>query len=361
MPTETDYLKSIAEEIVNRKDMERPQPDLHLKTEAKRLEKAVIRHLSAIGNYSQREIFYFNTLSKLVHIADILFESAGAADANVTLVTELLEAIRQAIPDGPRPDLQLPKAFVESQKENFRKAWEQHRRILQSHQTDHSLINIAAIPFIRFAEPKEVLCWGDLNWLRSYQAKLDLMDWENIDCSSPTEALISLLIGRDFNDDRFFIYCKKYILARVNVVSGKRLRLLEYAECEKLVLHDTQVGMASFDLRANTVSTRLLKWIGEEIDFVETHEKETPGTKLNFQLFKYTLAFFFKLLHEQKVFGDISFRELAQQIAGSCTAMGEDIPADSVIKKAYLKKQVDFERMETLLVAMLEYLRRFMK
>jgi hypothetical protein len=112
-------------------------------------------------------------------------------------------------------------------------------------------------------------------------------------------------------------------------------------------------------IKNNSVSTRLLKWIGEEIDFVETHEREVPHAKLSFNFYKYTLAFFFKLLHEQKVFGDISFRELSEQIASTCTAMGADVPADTMVKKAYLKKQVDFDKMEELLVKMLDYLRRF--
>lgn len=176
------------------------------------------------------------------------------------------------------------------------------------------------------------------------------------DCSSKTEALMSLLIGRDFNDDRFYIYCKKYIEARIKVVTDKQERLLELAKCHKLVLED----MPSFDIHGNPLGMRLLNLIKEESKFIGAYGPELPFLKLGFRFYKYTVAFFFKLLHEQKVFGDISFRELSEQIAATCTAMGEDIPANSITKKAYPYKQVDFKRMEALLLAMLEYLRRFM-
>jgi len=159
-----------------------------------------------------------------------------------------------------------------------------------------------------------------------------------------------------------FLECKKYIQERTDKVPGKGKRLLEYALCEKLVLQDTQIGMPSFDGHANSVSTRLIKWIREEIDFVETHEREVPYTKLHFNLYVNRIAFFFKLLSEQKVFGDTSFKELAQQIASTCLSMdGEEIQASTIILKAYPKDQKMLEEMEGLLVKMLTYVRSFMR
>lgn len=73
-------------------------------------------------------------------------------------------------------------------------------------------------------------------------------------------------------------------------------------------------------------------------------------------------AFFFKLLHEQKVFGDTSFKELSQQISSTClSADGEEILASTIISKAYPKDQKMLEEMEGLLVRMLEYVRSFMR
>jgi hypothetical protein len=355
MNTETEYLKSIAEEIAANKTGTN-KPNHHLLTEAKRLEKDITHHLTSIENFTQRDTFHFNSLSKLVNICDILFDINETITPDVNIIIDLLTVVKQVIPDEIRPNLKLPKAFVTLQ---HKKSWVHHCELMHQHQVDARLIEIAGIPFQRFIKAEQKLCWCDFTWLKGYQAKLDILDWENADCNSPTEALMSLLIGRDFNHDSFYVYCKKYIAKRAKAVTGKRNRLLAYAECEKLVLEDTQTGVASYDFRANSVNTRLTKFIREEIDFVETHEREVPHAKLSFQFYKYTLAFFFKLLHEQKVFGDISFRELSEQIASTCTAMGADVPADSVVKKAYLKKQVDFARMESLLVNMLAYVRRF--
>lgn len=362
MNTETDHLKFIAEEIALNKNAANDKPNQHLTVEAKRLEKAITQHLTAIENFTQRDTFHFNTLGKLVNICDSLFDLTGDINPNVSVLLELLTAVKQVIPDEVRPNLKLPKAFIELQKEGFVKFWALQRKIMQEQDVAERLIEIAAIPFNRFTEPKQLLYWGDFTWLRSYQAKLEIMDWDNADCSSKTEALMSLLIGRDFNDDRFYIYCKKYILERTAAVSGKRNRLLAFAQCEKLVLEDTQVGMPSFDLHANSVSARLVKWIGEEIDFVETHEREVAFAKLAFAMYVNRIAFFFKLLHEQKLFGDTSFKELSQQIASTCLSMdGEEISAPTIISKAYPKDQKMLEEMEALLVGMLEYVRRFMR
>jgi hypothetical protein len=362
MNTETDYLKSIADEIVINKSTDQTKPNHHLLVEAKRLEKEIIHSLNSIENFTQRDTFHFNTLSKLVNICDTLFNVTGTINADVTVIIDLLAAVRKIIPNEIRPNLKLPKAFVEMQKTILAAFWTQHSRLLEEQQIDTKLIVIASIPFLRFTEPKHTLYWGDFTWLKGYQAKLEIMDWENADCNSPTEALISLLIGRDFNDDRFYIYCKKYVTNRTRSVEGKRQRLLAYAECEKLVLQDTQVGTPSFDLHANTVSARLIKWIKEEIDFVETHERDQPFVKLHFKMYVNRLAFFFKLLSEQKLFGDTSFKELAQQIASTCLSMdGEEVQAGTVISKAYPKDQKMLTEMEEMLVKMLEYVRSFMR
>nr|WP_067055144.1 hypothetical protein [Mucilaginibacter sp. L294] len=362
MNTETDYLRSIAEEIVLSPSATTEKPNRHLQVEARRLEKTIIHSLNSIGNFTQRDTFHFNTLSILVNICDLLFEQTATIDANVSVILDLLTAVKQMVPSEIRPNLKLPKAFVEMQKTIFKDIWELHRTVMQEQEVATKLIQIAAIPFQRFIEPAQKLYWGDFTWLKGYQSKLEIIDWENADCNSKSEALLSLLIGRNFNDDRFYIYCKKYIQTRTKDVPGKRHKLLEYAQCEKLVLEDTQVGIAPFDLRGNSVSDRLLRWIKEEIDFVETHERERPYMKLQLNMYVNRIAFFFKLLHEQKVFGDTSFKELSQQIASTCaSADGEEVLATTIVSKAYPKDQKMLEEMEGLLVKMLDYVRRFMR
>ncbi|WP_428331630.1 hypothetical protein [Mucilaginibacter sp.] len=333
MNTETDYLKTIAEEIADQNSPDPSKPNNHLQVEA-RLEKAIIHSLNSIENFTQRDAFHFNTLSKLVNICDLLFEITNSVNPDVLVIIDLLTAVKQIIPDEIRPNLKLPKAFIEMQRASIAAQGLSYSSILQQQGIGGNLIDIAGIPFKRFIGTQHKLYWGDFTWLKGYQAKLDIVDWANADCSGPAEALMSLLIGRDFNDDRFYIYCKKYIQNRLSAISGKRNKLLELAQCEKLVLEDTQIGTASFDSRANSVSTRLLKWIKEEIDFVETHEREVTHAKLHFHMYVNRIAFFFKLLAEQKVFGDTSFKELAQQIASSCLAIdGEEILATTSFPK----------------------------
>lgn len=363
MDTGTDYLKCIAVEISERQNLDfinEPKADHRLLVESNRLEKAVTAELRAIDNFTRRDTFHNDTLGKLVDICDLLYEPHHRINADVKVILELLSAIRKVLPGEISPLLPLPKAFVHTQQDTKKAEWRAYEETMLKHAIDRELINIAAVPFQRFIDNKEKLYWGDFTWLKGYAAKLDALDFDHADCNTKTEALMSLLIGRDFNDDRFYIYCKKYIQARIKVIAGRRDRLLELAQCQKLILEDTQEGMPSFDSHANPVSERLLKLIKEEMDFIGTYEPELPFAKLGFRFYKYTVAFFFKLLHEQKVFGDISFRELSEQVASTCTAMGDDIPANSITKKAYPYKQVDFKRMEALLVAMLEYLRRFM-
>lgn len=364
MHTDTDHLKTLAIEIAERQDhyiITEPKADHRLLYETNKLEKGIIQTLRSIDNFTQRDTLHNDVLGKLVEICDILYVPSRRVTPDTKVVLDLIRDVRKIIPGITSPLLPLPNAFIHEQRGIFKGQWEVFEDVLNKYEIDKQLITISAIPFKRFVDGKEKLNWGDFTWLKGYIAKLDAANWAHADCNSPTEALMSLLIGRDFNHEQFYVYCKKYIAARVVKVSGKRNRVLAYAHCEKLVLEDTQAGTPSFDLHANPVSERLIKLIREEMDFVKTYEPELPFAKLNFRFYKYTLAFFFKLLHEQKVFGDITFRELTEQIESTCTAMGAEVPATSIRKKAYPYKQVDFKRMEALLVAMLEYLRRFMQ
>jgi len=365
MYTDTDYLKSIAEEIAADKNIDTRnniKPDHHLVTETRRLEKAIIQNLTTIENFTQRDTFHFNTLGKLVNICDLLYNITTSANPNVMVLINLLNTIKEVLPNEIRPNLRLPKAFIEMQKERLVKIWTSQSQIMDEQKISKKLINIAGIPFMRFIEHKTQLYWGDLIWLKGYQSKLEIMDWENADCNSPQEALLSLLIGRDFNDDRFFIYCKKYIKDRTNKVQGKRRRLLEYAECEKLVQEDTQIGIPSYDARANSLSTRLSKWIREEIDFVETHERDQLQAKFEFKWSAEMIAFFFKLLHERKIFGNITLERFSEVIAANCSSIDKHEFQASTIFSRFYKKDVELIKVvHTLLQEMLDDLGKFLR
>jgi len=365
MNTETDYLKTIAEEIASARKLNAPEinkANKYLETEAKRLEKAVMLHLNEIKNHVLYDTFYLNVMNKLVHICDILFDAGEMISADVLVIIELLTSLKALVPEDVTVNVRLPRAFIVLQGERLTNSWKQYSETMEKHGVHAQLITIAGIPFKKFTDRSDNLCWRDLSWLKGYMAKLDIVEWEHTDCNSHTEALMSLLIGRDFNDDRFYIYCKKYIDQRTAKAGGKHKRILEFAACEKIILQDTQIGMPPYDPGANTLSSRLIKWIGEEIAFIRAHEQDPPYTKLHFHLPNYKIAFLFKLFSEHKIFGDTPFKELARQIAGTCLSLdGAEILPQTMVSKAYPKDQGTLVEMETLLVNMLAYVRRFIR
>src|SRR5579871_4052198 len=190
MSTETDYLKSIAEEIAATKN-QTEKPNHHLTNEARRLEKAIIQNLNTIENFTQRDTFHFNTLSKLVHICDILFDNAGGVSPDVRVLIDLMTNVRRILPDEIRPNLKLPKAFIAMQATTFAERWAVHEKEMNRHGIEPALVEIAAIPVARFKISRHQLYWSDFTWLKGYLSKLDMMDWENADCGSKTEALMS--------------------------------------------------------------------------------------------------------------------------------------------------------------------------
>jgi hypothetical protein len=341
--TDTEYLKKIAEEIAAapKSPEDDKQPDHHLEKEARRLEKAIIQSLYQIENDTQRDTFHFNIIRKLVSICDILFDATQTINPNVQVILDSLTNIKAILPNEIRLSLKLPKAFVLLNQPKFIAAWDKHAAEMARQSIATELIAIAAIPFQHFVLNDHHLYWGDYTWLRGYKAKLDIMDWEHADCSSKSEALVSLLIGRDFNDERFYIFCKKYIQTRMAAAESKEERLNELGICEKLVMEDTQPGMAAYDVHASSISVRLLKWITEEIDYVETHERDQPQIKFEFKWKAEMIACFFKLLHERKVFGNMTLERLAIAVAANCSSLDKDEFQASTVQSRFYKKDVE--------------------
>ncbi|HZY35554.1 MAG TPA: hypothetical protein VFE53_02835 [Mucilaginibacter sp.] len=365
MHPETEYLRSIAEEIAARQlpdTINEPQADHRLLVEARRLEKAIAVTLRSIDNFTQRDTYHNDTLSKLVDICDLLFEAHRRLSPDTRVMLDLLAAIRQILPGEISPLLRLSKAFVFTQKDLIKTEWEVYNSTLRDHEIEPKLIVIAAIPFQRFFDGNEKLYWGDYTWLKGYAAKLGGIDWENADCNSKTEALMSLMIGRDFNHDRFFIYCKKYIMERVGTLNTKKRRLQEYAVCEKLVMEDTQIGLPAFDRHANQVSVRLLKWIKEETEALKTSDSEEYIGKLSVVWNIDTLALFFKLLWDNKVFRDVTLELFSQQIAAAFSSKGKgDFKAHSIFGRFYVKDREVLQTLEALFVKLLEDIRLYLK
>jgi hypothetical protein len=364
MNTETEYLKSIAAELAAKQNpsIDVPPADHRIVLEAKQLEKGITAELRAIDNFTQRDTFHNDTLAKLVDICDTLFNIHHAVSPDTRVLLELLSAIRQVIPGEISPFLRLSKAFIFTKEATLQADWEAFAQNLKAQEIDPKLIGIAAIPFTRFFEGREKLHWGDYTWLKSYRSKLEAMDWENADCSGKTEALISLLIGRDFNHDRFFIYCKKYVEDRVAAIGTKKRRLMEYRVCEKLILEDTQIGLPAFDRHGSSVSSRLLKWVKEESDALQASDGEEYIGKLAVVWNIDTLALFMKLLWDHKIFREVTLEVFSQQIAAAYSSKGKgEFKAHSIYGRFYVKEEEVLRTLEALLLLMLEDVRLYLK
>jgi hypothetical protein len=100
MNTETEYLRTIAEDIAAKHHpaISEPLADHRILLEARRLEKAVVAELRSIDNHTQRDTFHNDTLVKLVDICDTLYNIHRAVSPDTQVLLELLTAVKQVIP-----------------------------------------------------------------------------------------------------------------------------------------------------------------------------------------------------------------------------------------------------------------------
>jgi hypothetical protein len=365
MHTETEYLRTIAEEIAAKTtpDHNDQLPDKHLISEATRLQKDITLHLLQIDNFPQRESFYFNTLRKLVEISDILFEPVNKITEDVKIILNLLNEIKKVLPTEISPRLQLPKAFLFLQIELMLESCQLHSAIFKAQSIDPKLINIAIIPFQQFTKPIHKLYWRNFTWLKGYQEKLETVDWENADCNSTTEALISLLLNCDFNDDRFFVYCKKYIAARVTRFGTKKKRLAEFAECEKLILEDTHQEFWPFNHRRKSISVKLIDYINKEADALKANDGyDDEVYKIVYNWDVDTIALYYKFLMDHGITKKINTEIYAKQIAATCSSVSkEEFQWETIHKRFYSKEQKSLRRIFEPLLAIIEIIKRFLR
>jgi hypothetical protein len=366
MHTDTELLKSTAEHISARQNpdsINEPKADHRLVLEANRLEKAIIQGLRTIDNETQRDTFRNDIISKLVDICDLLYDVHYRLSADTKVLLDLLTAIKKIFPVEISPLLRLPLAFVQTQKRQYEKAWAHYETLFNRHEIDDKIIIIAAIPFKRFIEAQVKLFWGDFTWLKGYAAKLDAIDWKNTDCNSKTEALMSLLIGRDFNHDQFFIYCKKYITGRTGEFTTRSRKLQEFAICQKLVLEDAQIGIAAFDRHNSALSPRLLKWIKEETEAIKNAVAfEDAPQKVEFNWDSDTTSVFYKYLMDKGVTKKIDLKTYAKQIAATVSTVGkEDVQWETIYKRLYSKEEKYLAKIFEPLAGILEDIKFFLK
>jgi len=365
MNTETDYLKSIAEEIALKHEDERDNlsPDKHLVTEANRVRKDITTHLLRFDNFPQREAFYFNTLSKLVDICDILFNVNNTIDPDVTVLLDLMTEIKKVIPSEISPGLQLSKAFVALQNSLILKSCQCHSEIFKAQGIDQKLIAIAVIPFKQFVQPVRKLYWRNFTWLKGYEEKLDTVDWENADCSSKTEALISILLNCDFNNDRFFIYCKKYMIERTGRFGTKKRRLAEFAECEKLIRQDTLDEFPAYNHHRPNISKKLIVWISLETNAIRANDSfDDDVFKIEYNWDVDTIAVYYKFLMDHGITKKVNTELYAKQIAATVSSVGkEEFKWETIYKRLYGKDQKILKRIFEPLLEIVEILRQFIR
>lgn len=364
MHTETEVLKSIAEDIASKQHpdlINEPKADHRLVLEANRLEKAIVLALRTFDNHTQRDTFRNDTIGKLVDICDLLYEVHQKVSPDSKVLLDLLTAIKKVLPAEISPLLRLPKAFVHTQKELMITKWQEFEGIFGKYTVPAELIAIAAIPFRRFIDGKDKLYWSDFTWLKAYSAKLEAVDWNHADCNSPAEALMSLLIGRDFNHDQFFVYCKKYIQERVQQLKTKQRKLQEYAVCQKLVQEDTQTGLPSFNRHDNPLSPRLLKLIREETEALKNADAyQDAPLKVEFNWDADTSAVFYKYLMDKGITKKVETKTYAKQIAATISTVGkDDVQWDTFHKRFYSKDEKYLSKIFEPLNSILEDIKFF--
>ncbi len=249
------------------------------------------------------------------------------------------------------------------QSESVIKRCEVHRDIFRAQDIEPKLITIATIPFKQFAHPVRKLYWRNFTWLKGYEDKLNTIDWENADCNSKTEALMSVLLKCDFNDDRFFIYCKNYIVERTNRYGTKKRRLAEFGECEKLILQDTLGGFPAYNHRWPNISTTLIEWLVIETNSIKANESfYEQDYKIEFNLDGESLAMFWKHMMEHGITKQVGLDLYAKKIAATCSSKDTvELKWTTIKSKFHLKTPKYLQRIFDPLVAIVADIKRFLK
>ena len=364
MHTETEYLKILAVEIAATTTPETSEsPNKHLLAEANRTQKSIAIHLLAIDNFPRREAYYFTTLSKVVDICDILYQMNENISADVMVLLDLITEIKKLLPTEISPSLKLSKAFVRLQRKKLVSVINELQQILKSQDIDLNLIALVTVPYRRFINAKDNLHWRNFTWLKGFEEKLENIDWENSDCNSKNEAIMSLLINCDFNDDRFFIYCKKYISERTNKYGTKRRRLAEFAICEKLILQDTLDEFPSYNHRRPNISKKLIDWIKIETSALKANDiLNDEEYKIEYLWDVETISLFHKCLMDYGITKKVNVELYAKQIATTVSSIGkEEFQWETVHKRFYSKDQKSLKRMFEPLSLILEGISHFLK
>jgi len=369
MNLEIEMLEAIVAELIV-KAKEQPmgtiaEPSLVL--EAKRLEIIVEAQLLKLKNQTQLNTFLNMSLQKLTNICNQLYAIYGSISPETSVILELLDAVKNVLPNSISPQLQLPAAFIELQSPIFNARWKQLRHQLASREINPLLIDIASVPVLLFEPGQQKFTWGDYIWLKRFFEQLENIDWSSQEFATKDEILTSQLIRIGFNHQRFFAYCYRLIRKKVDVLSGKKQKLQELARRKTLILQDIPLYEQRYESSSEKLSVLLCNWVDAEIAQVSEMEPDNPAEgfynpfKLLLKMNILSTAFWYKLQYDHGVFDEANLDILAEKVTKNCsTKQQPDISVGSLKTKFYTKERNVIIAIEQLLVRMLEDVRRFL-
>ncbi len=337
-----------------------------LSSESKRIERLVSARLLELKNPTQVSTMLNMVLQRLIRICDRLFDIHGRISAETRVLLELLSAVKNIVPQSISPALPLPKGFIQHQSEKLGSRWAALQTVLAGQGIGSLLTEITGLPVAAFALHKNRLVWADYTWLRRLFDFIENMDWTNLDCGSPEEALISALIRLGYNHQRFLGYCYRLIKEKTDAKVGRKAKLEELTRCKTLILQDVAVSDLRYESRTEKVGDQLCSWVDAEMKLIAQVEPDDTGDtfknpfKFRHKMSVLATALWYKLQYDHGLFDEESLDVLAEKIARNCaTKQQSDVSPGSVKTKFYTKDTATIKTVEELLVRMLDDLRNF--
>ena len=314
MNHEFENLKRLATERMA-EELEDPNlgPKTALYEEVKRVERVMLDHLLGLTNETQIRTYLKISMFTLVRVCDQLYRHGDLLNEDATLLMELMDAIRMPVAEYIADTIVLPKLFRNNEGLRLKEKWNRVSSEFRRSGIDHTLVEIAGVPFKRFLYSSMKMHWADFKYLRKYIAVLEELAAEG---SVSEEELIHDLIGLGFNHVRFISW---YVLQVQRQIAGK-----DIGEAERILKrHKTvlrQVSLftnMSFNAAKMHPVDELLKWIEAELVLqsdLKSGEASNP-LSLNCKLAGVQLAWWQKLQQKHGVYDEADELLLFKKVA----------------------------------------------
>lgn len=215
----------------------------------------------SLSNETQIKTYLKIGMFTLVRLCDQLYRHEDPLNEEATRLLELMDAVRIPVSEYVPESIVLPKLFRNNEGLRLREKWDHLLAEFRRSGIDHTLLEIAGVPFKRFSYSSVKMHWADFKYLRKYVAVLEELAAEG---SVSQEELIHGLIGLGYNHARFTSW---NVLQVQKQMAGK-----DTDEVEKVLKrHKTalrQVSLftnMSFNAAKMHPVEELLKWIDAEL------------------------------------------------------------------------------------------------